>query len=1107
MPHPVLRLTGLWLVALLAACSGGTSSAGKPDARDDVRDAAGEVRDAWDASRDAGHDARDVGDDVPDAGHDAPDTVEVAPDAGHDVPDAPPDVPDVSNDVPDAPPDVPDVSSDVPDAPPDVPDASDDVPDASDAGLDTPADECPDDPDKVAPGLCGCGVVDTPGCAEIEPPVPDPPGWAEAPHATGPASIAMRAESVADPSGVEYAFLCAAGPCHDSGWQPGPAYEDTDLAPDQACAYRVKARDLSPNHNETGWSAEALAVTDRDPGFAAGLEARFFDFDSKLEGMPALSGLTADVERVDAQLAYAPTSEPWSGLDAGFADTFACRHGGFLRVEHPGEHTLTLVADDGARLWLGAEPMLDSAGGLEASGSRFLAAGYHPLRVDSYEDGGLAGLTLAWAGPGFAQQVVPGTALYHADPADLAPPTPNPAQWASPPVATGTGSVAMAAAVATDGSGVQYFFECALGGGHDSGWQVGTTYDDSGLQPGTRYVYRVRTRDLSLAENVTTPSAPVSVTTRTTAPDVVGLALEVALAALVDATLEIGEVAYEHNDAASAGVVLDQGPPAGTELAAGATVALVVSLGPEPVVISELMYHPAAAVAPEEFVELYNASAHPVPLEGWTLGGLGTFAFGSDVVLEPGGYLVAAEDAIAFEAAYGFAPDVEVGGASLSNGGERVSLVTPAGVVADEVTYDDVAPWPVTPDGLGPSLEVIDPNEDNATPRNWHASRAEVGPTPGAVNSVDAEGLPPWITEVGHGIPEADVPLTVTAVVVDATAVTLTYVLDWGSPQTLPMADDGQVGDGAAGDGVYGALLPAQPVGTLIRYRLDASGPTGTMGFPRDDDTVLYTGAYLAPAVATDLDVFHWLIDPAAYEAALAHYATNQPEPAYLYHAGVLYDGVQVRVRGQSSRQWPKKHWNFSFAEGHRFDAPGFTAAPVNGFNLQSSYADKSYVREILSYETFGDGGCPSHRIVPVVVYQNGQFFGLYNFLEDMDSVYLERNGLDPEGGFYKAFDSQCQQQPLEVLPGPWEKVGPDDGDFTELYDFLTGVNHLAGQARRDFLFDTIDIPACLTYQAVSVLIHNNDQVAKNYYLYRDSKGTGRWSMQAWDMDLTFGRS
>jgi len=43
-----------------------------------------------------------------------------------------------------------------------------------------------------------------------------------------------------------------------------------------------------------------------------------------------------------------------------------------------------------------------------------------------------------------------------------------------------------------------------------------------------------------------------------------------------------------------------------------------------------------------------------------------------------------------------------------------------------------------------------------------------------------------------------------------------------GLTNTVPMLDDGLHRDGAAGDGVYGAQLPTQPLGTLVRYFVHA---------------------------------------------------------------------------------------------------------------------------------------------------------------------------------------------------------------------------------------------------------------------------------------------
>ena len=52
-----------------------------------------------------------------------------------------------------------------------------------------------------------------------------------------------------------------------------------------------------------------------------------------------------------------------------------------------------------------------------------------------------------------------------------------------------------------------------------------------------------------------------------------------------------------------------------------------------------------------------------------------------------------------------------------------------------------------------------------------------------------------------------------------------------GQYAAVTMCDDGAHGDGQAGDGVFGAELPAYPVGSLVHYKL-----TYELGIPTDDE-------------------------------------------------------------------------------------------------------------------------------------------------------------------------------------------------------------------------------------------------------------------------------
>ncbi len=109
-----------------------------------------------------------------------------------------------------------------------------------------------------------------------------------------------------------------------------------------------------------------------------------------------------------------------------------------------------------------------------------------------------------------------------AAPPDTNPPTPDPMTWATVPYATGSTSISMTATTASDSSGVEYYFECTAGEGHNSGWQDSTTYRDTGLSPSTQYTYRVKAHDKSPNYNETAWSTEQSATTQPPSVEIIG---------------------------------------------------------------------------------------------------------------------------------------------------------------------------------------------------------------------------------------------------------------------------------------------------------------------------------------------------------------------------------------------------------------------------------------------------------------------------------------------------------------------------------------------------------------------------------------------------------
>jgi hypothetical protein len=165
---------------------------------------------------------------------------------------------------------------------------------------------------------------------------------------------------------------------------------------------------------------------------------------------------------------------------------------------------------------------------------------------------------------------------------------------------------------------------------------------------------------------------------------------------------------------------------------------LTVGFVPQPVRITEIMYHPTNGMGADaaEFIELQNTSTASVDMSGWYLEGV-DFVFPNGFSLDAGDRIVLASNnaPATFAAQY---PGVAVAGyfgGTLDNGGERLALNDASGRTIVSVDYDDEGGWPTQPDGQGNSLEIIDPNGNPDDPANWKASAGAKG-TPGVANSV-----------------------------------------------------------------------------------------------------------------------------------------------------------------------------------------------------------------------------------------------------------------------------------------------------------------------------------------------------------------------------------
>ncbi|MBI4584818.1 MAG: lamin tail domain-containing protein [Planctomycetes bacterium] len=588
------------------------------------------------------------------------------------------------------------------------------------------------------------------------------------------------------------------------------------------------------------------------------------------------------------------------------------------------------------------------------------------------------------------------------------------------------------------------------------------------------------------------------------------------------------------------------------------------------VVINEIMYNPVVQpgadplrhCSAEEFMELYNRGAAAVDLSDWRFLRGPDFTFPAGARLEPGAYLVLYRDQNGFESKYGkldsalgpYAPELE-------DGGGKILLADAGGSPVDFVDYNDAPPWPVNPDGLQGSLELLDPGLDNDRAQAWRESASFDG-TPGRKNSATAQmeekGLTPGpqITAV-RARPAGDLTrreirstdaVRVEAKVLDrqgVAAVTLEvqvaapggyirktdarYQSDW---KAIPMTYDPE-------ETVYTALLPALPHRTLVRYRVsavDGASPAAASRAPYPGDPEPNFAYFVQDGVPDyvagersrfgepgfthkhldKIPVYFMIGAPEDIEEAQYHrYPDNDKTYRWLVtfvHEGHVYDHCAMRLRSSHRYSWPKRPWKIRFNRGNYFQGRFVDGAPYprkrHKVRLLTAQHDpgkprgESGVFESLAWKLYQDAGVMAAATTFVHLRVIGSPEEGGQFDGDFFGIYLEVQGFDATTleDLGRPTDDRAS---LYKFSGEPLKRHPDcDLSRDDVLKFVADTNRLQ---TREWWEEHLDVPRYLSFRAVTELTDNHDMDSnKNYYYYFNT-GTGRWEVFPWDLDNTFG--
>lgn len=495
-----------------------------------------------------------------------------------------------------------------------------------------------------------------------------------------------------------------------------------------------------------------------------------------------------------------------------------------------------------------------------------------------------------------------------------------------------------------------------------------------------------------------------------------------------------------------------------------------------------------------DWIEIWNPGPHELELAGYAL---------SDNIRKPAkwvfpaGKLGAGERRLVHATGWSGPPETGRLQASfkLSAAGGTLLLSAPDGRVLQQVDY------PVQFEDVSFGFA------DGGSGSPWFLPE----PTPGRANGLRDPG--PRLTEATNatvGVEALDRGLRVQVRAVagagELGGVQVRYRIQFEKEKRLDLVDDGTGGDAAAADGIWTGTVPTVGLkpGTLVRWQFEArDGGGGAARWPLSGKGRVprMLGTVVgADVVRSALPVFHLFVPP----GEVGMMESDQGADAGVYLDGEYYDGVRIKVRGNTTAGFPKKSHRLEFDGSHPLRHPG-PGGRIRNTSLMAEWGDPTYLRQHLSFWLMERAGVPAPFHEPVRVQLNGEFYQLAMHSQVLGEELLERTGLDPDGALYKAVGTLT---PAMESTGGFEKKTrrhEDERDYLEFARALTARRGAAVLERE--LLDRCDVPAVINYLAVARLTQEDDDIWANLSLYRDTEGSGRWRPVAFDMNVSWGLS